>query len=103
MNFLKVSGDGAADFTTISEAISKAEPHSRILVSKGVYDESLLIDKPLEIIADERENVVIEGFGKPAVKIISDGVLFRGFSVRGHIGNHLVMKREFFGISVTDA
>jgi F-box protein 11 len=105
VNILKVSSDGSAEFTTISEAISKAEPNSRILVSKGIYEESVLIDKPLEIIADdERDKVVIEPFEKPAVKIISDSVLFRGFSVRGHIGNlSRMMLREFLGVSVTNA
>jgi hypothetical protein len=104
INTLTVSSDGSSEFTTIGEAISKASPNSRIFVSKGVYNESVVIDKPLEIIADdERDKVIIESFEKPAVLISSDSVLFRGFSVRGHIGNLSVMIREFFGVSVMNA
>jgi F-box protein 11 len=40
------------DFTTISAAISAARPGDRILVRPGLYQEGLVIDKPLEIIGD---------------------------------------------------
>lgn len=40
------------DFTTISEAITAARPGDRILVRPGLYTESLVIDKPLEILGD---------------------------------------------------
>ncbi|MGD0609348.1 MAG: right-handed parallel beta-helix repeat-containing protein [Streptosporangiaceae bacterium] len=40
------------DFTTISEAIKTARPGDRILVRPGLYPESLVIDKPLEILGD---------------------------------------------------
>ena len=40
------------DFTTISEAVKTARPGDRILVRPGLYTESLVIDKPLEILGD---------------------------------------------------
>ena len=40
------------DFTTISKAIRAARPGDRILIRPGLYLESLVIDKPLEIIGD---------------------------------------------------
>ena len=40
------------DFTTISEAIKTARPGDRILVRPGLYTESVVIDKPLEILGD---------------------------------------------------
>jgi parallel beta-helix repeat protein len=40
------------DFTTISEAIKKARPGDRILVRPGLYTESLVINKPLEVLGD---------------------------------------------------
>jgi F-box protein 11 len=39
-------------FATISEAIEAAQPGDRILVRPGLYDEGLVIDKPLEILGD---------------------------------------------------
>jgi len=40
------------DFGTVTEAIKAAKPGDRILVRPGLYEESLVIDKPLEIIGD---------------------------------------------------
>ncbi|MEV8430874.1 right-handed parallel beta-helix repeat-containing protein [Streptomyces sp. HUAS 31] len=40
------------DFTTVSAAISAAKPGDRILVRAGLYEEGLVVDKPLEILGD---------------------------------------------------
>jgi parallel beta-helix repeat protein len=40
------------DFTTISAAIAAARPGDRILVRPGLYQEGLVIDKPLELLGD---------------------------------------------------
>ena len=40
------------DFGTVSEAIAAAKPGDRILVRPGLYQESLVVDKPLEILGD---------------------------------------------------
>jgi parallel beta-helix repeat protein len=43
---------GRGDFTTIGAAIEHAKPGDRILVRPGVYGESLVVDKPLEVLGD---------------------------------------------------
>jgi parallel beta-helix repeat protein len=40
------------DFATVGEAIAAARPGDRILVRPGLYQEGLVIDKPLEILGD---------------------------------------------------
>jgi F-box protein 11 len=40
------------DFASVAAAIAAADPGDRILVRPGLYEESLLVDKPLEIIGD---------------------------------------------------
>jgi parallel beta-helix repeat protein len=40
------------DFTTVSAAIQAAKPGDRILVRPGLYEEALVVDKPLEILGD---------------------------------------------------
>ncbi|WP_307675851.1 right-handed parallel beta-helix repeat-containing protein [Streptomyces sp. V4I2] len=40
------------DFVTVGAAIAKAQPGDRILVRPGLYEESLVVDKPLEILGD---------------------------------------------------
>ena len=49
------------DHTTITEAINAANPGDRILVRPGLYQEEIVMDKPLEIIGDgELSEIVIE-------------------------------------------
>ncbi|MDD4651984.1 MAG: right-handed parallel beta-helix repeat-containing protein [Methanothrix sp.] len=56
------------DYDTISDAISAAAPGSRIMVRSGMYDEGLIIDKPLEIEGDGNlGDVVIRAEGKAAI------------------------------------
>jgi F-box protein 11 len=40
------------DFTTVGAAIAAANPGDRILVRPGLYEEGLVVDKPLEILGD---------------------------------------------------
>jgi parallel beta-helix repeat protein len=40
------------DFTTVGAAIKAAKPGDRILVRPGLYEEGLVVDKPLEILGD---------------------------------------------------
>jgi parallel beta-helix repeat protein len=48
------------DFGTVTEAIEAAKPGDRILVRPGLYEEPLVVNKPLEIIGDGPiEDIVI--------------------------------------------
>lgn len=56
------------DYTTITAAIQAANAGDRILVRPGLYEEGLIIDKPLEIIGDASPGeVVIRTAGKSVV------------------------------------
>ena len=56
------------DYATITEAIKAVKPGTHILVRPGFYREGIVIDKTVEIIGDgERDDIVIEASGKPAV------------------------------------
>ncbi|MGB8217875.1 MAG: right-handed parallel beta-helix repeat-containing protein [Candidatus Methanoperedens sp.] len=53
------------DYLTITEAIKAARPGTRILVKPGLYEEGLVIDKPLEIIGEGAPGeVVVQALGK---------------------------------------
>jgi parallel beta-helix repeat protein len=43
---------GRGDFTAVGAAIAAAKPGDRIVVRPGLYEESLVVDKPLEIVGD---------------------------------------------------
>jgi F-box protein 11 len=56
------------DYATITEALEAVKAGTRILVKPGWYKEGIVIDKTVEIIGDgERDDIVIDASGKPAV------------------------------------
>lgn len=61
------------DYVTITEALKAAKPGTRILVRPGLYNEGIIIDKPVKIIGDgERSEIVIEGTGRNTVSFYAD-------------------------------
>jgi F-box protein 11 len=53
---------GRGDFTTISAALKQAPVGARVLVRPGHYNESLVMDRPIELIGDgDRDDIVVEG------------------------------------------
>jgi len=83
------------DYTTISQAIKKVDPGSRILVHPGVYDEGLILDKPLEIVGDGNlGDVVVRAEGK-------DAILFK--AARGRVANLVLQQTgggNFDGVDI---
>jgi parallel beta-helix repeat protein len=56
------------DYVTISEAIEAANPGDVILVRPGLYQEGLVIDKPLEIVGEgERDEILVQATGKDVI------------------------------------
>lgn len=56
------------DHATIEEALTAAHPGDRILIRPGLYEEGMIMDKPLEIVGDgDLCDIVIRSSGKPAL------------------------------------
>ena len=67
---------------TISAAIKKAKAGDCILVKPGVYQEDLVIDKPLEIIGDgDVADIVVESQNADCIMMKTDKALVRGLSL----------------------
>ncbi|MEK8015805.1 MAG: right-handed parallel beta-helix repeat-containing protein [Candidatus Parabeggiatoa sp.] len=70
------------DCQTISAAIKKAKAGDRILVKQGVYQEDLVIDKPLEIIGEgDVKEIVVESQNANCIYMKTDHALVRGLSL----------------------
>ncbi|MGD6933989.1 MAG: right-handed parallel beta-helix repeat-containing protein [Candidatus Bathyarchaeia archaeon] len=85
------------DYPTIQAAINNSSPGSTIYVRNGVYNELLVIDKPLTLIGESRQNTVIKGYNiKSAtfntVIIQANNVSISNFMVTG----------SSYGIGITD-
>ena len=74
-----VSQHGQGDYTTISEAVRNATPGMRIYVSPGLYQETVIIDKFVEIIGNtEGESVTLESTDSNCILMQADSALVRG-------------------------
>ncbi|MCS7126047.1 MAG: right-handed parallel beta-helix repeat-containing protein [Aigarchaeota archaeon] len=72
------------DYRSIQEAIKSADVNDIIYVRKGVYNESIIIDKTLWLIGEDPSKVVINGGGNDFTVIIkAEEVLFTRFTITG--------------------
>ena len=87
MSIITVAKSGNADYTTIKKAIENARPRDKITVHPGLYKESLIIDKPLEISGGgAAEETVIESYYIPCILMKTDSAKVSGFSLRKLVG-----------------
>ncbi|HAA26630.1 MAG TPA: hypothetical protein DCE56_01790 [Cyanobacteria bacterium UBA8553] len=78
---LIVCQEGSGDYSTIGEAIAHAKPGTHIFIRPGVYKESLVIDKPLEIIGDgPLAEIIIESEDSNCLLMQTDQALVRGIT-----------------------
>jgi len=71
------------NFSTIQEAVNNATSGDTILVANGTYKEQITIDKPLELIGENRSNTIIDANGAGyVVKITSNNVTLSGFAMQ---------------------
>ena len=79
-----VSANGGGDFKTISEALQKAAPDSRLLIREGFYGESIFLDKSIEIVGDGAvENIIVESANSSCVSMQTDKAAIRGLTLNG--------------------
>lgn len=85
------AGDGTSRFS-MTDAIASAAPGERVTVPAGTYREpTLVIDRPIELVADGE--VVLDGEGRRGLIVVrSDDVTIRGFTLR-NVGTSYVEDR----------
>lgn len=72
-----------SNYTRIQWAIGNSTPGDTILVASGTYKEQIVIDKPLTIIGENRNDTIIDGNGGIyAVKITSGNVSLNEFTIQ---------------------
>ncbi|HEV2914182.1 MAG TPA: pectinesterase family protein [Pyrinomonadaceae bacterium] len=93
---ITVSKGGGGEYTTIAEAIKKAEPGARIMVRPGLYNESLTIDRQVEIIGDgPLRDIVVESRDTNCMRMQTESATVRGLTLRARTS-----PKEFFAVDI---
>jgi hypothetical protein len=79
-----VSANGGGNFASISEALRTVASGSRLLIREGFYNESIFLDKPIEIVGDGAvENIIVESRNSSCVSMQTDRATVRGLTLQG--------------------
>lgn len=70
-------------FSSISEAIQTVKPETRIQVEPGIYRETLIIDKPVEITgAGAVDQIIVESETGPCISMQTERATLNGLTLR---------------------
>jgi parallel beta-helix repeat protein len=72
------------DYPTIQAAVDAAFSGDTILVAAGLYSENVLVNKPVKIFGEDRDNTIVEGAGdfSYTVLVMADHVEIGGITAR---------------------
>jgi nitrous oxidase accessory protein len=99
--WLYVGGSGPGNYTTIQSAINAANCGDTVYVYNGTYDENIIIDRPIQLIGENRSTTSIDGnIQGDTVTIGSEKVTVKNFTI---INGKTDFKLDIFraGIRVT--
>jgi len=79
------------NYTTIQEAIDMANEGEIILVKAGTYYEHIIVNKPLSLVGENKQDTIIDGSGaETVVNIIASNITLSGFTIQnGGLGIYL--------------
>ncbi len=77
-----VSKQSVGDCYTIGEALADAEPGSRIMIKPGVYQESIVLDRPVELLGDGPvDEVIIQSSEGNCIRMEAGNAVLRGMTL----------------------
>lgn len=96
-----VALDGSGDFSTLTDALRRAQAGSRLLVRPGIYNEGLVIDKPLEIVGDGAlEEIILRSTISSCLVMRTDAATIRNLTLRGQARSGGVNDDGFFAVDI---
>jgi hypothetical protein len=79
-----VSASGGGDYLSITEALEAVAPGTRVIVRPGLYEESVVLDKQVEIVGDgPRDEIIIRGDSASCLQTSADAARVAGLTLRG--------------------
>jgi len=86
-NILYVGGSGPGNYSKIQDAIGDAFDGDTVFVFNGTYNESVIVDKTLSIIGENKSSTIIDGTYKEfVIHLIADHIYVHNFTIRNSGG-----------------
>jgi F-box protein 11 len=79
---LTIDPFGGGPFPTINAAIAAAEPGSRVVLGPGIYEQSIVIDKPVELLGTGAADVLVVASGARVLSFRAASGLIRNLTLR---------------------
>lgn len=77
-----VGGNSLGNYTRIQDALNNASDGDTIFVYNGTYYENLIIEKSIQLLAENKDSTIIDGDGSSfVVTLIADHVTISGFTI----------------------
>ncbi len=94
----KVSANGGGNYTSIAEALRNVPADSRLLVREGLYQESIVLDKNVEIVGDGAiEKIIVRSANQACVSMQTAKAAVRGLTLQGRGKS---FGKSFFAVDV---
>jgi len=92
-----VAKDGSEPYTSINAALTSAPANTRIIVKPGLYQESIVLTKPVQIIGDgDVSKIVVQSTDRPALQMSTSKALVKGISFDSQVFSN----KEFHAVDI---
>ena len=89
-----VAADGSGNYASINQAIRAAKSGGRIRVRPGLYEESVIVDKQIEIVGDGLiKNIIVRSLDSSCFAMRADGAIVRNLTL--HCAANQTGKKAF--------
>ncbi|MDQ3129516.1 MAG: pectinesterase family protein [Acidobacteriota bacterium] len=93
-----VSANGGGNYTSIGEALRNVPANSRLLIREGLYQESVVLDKNVEIAGDGAiENIIVRSTNQSCVSMQTERAAVRGLTLQGRGKSN---GKSFFAVDI---
>lgn len=79
---LYVGGSGPGNYTSIKAAVDDARDGDTVFVYSGVYNESIPVDRQIDILGADTDTTIINAAAGYAVNITAEGAKIQGFTIQ---------------------